>query len=148
MKKILEGESAGRCIEERMRESEGGWKRKVAVAAELVGGANPGKKMDMVLEEEGGRELDGGGSGVFVWFFLGERGSEVSLLGLAARLVAARGCFSELVGDILVGGKKKQREFFPEGRGGEYCEKLSEEDEGGILELGSRTRGEEGLRSR
>ena len=105
MKKILEGESAGRCIEERMRESEGGWKRKVAVAAELVGGANPRKKMDMVLEEEGGKELDGG-AGVFVWFFLGERGSEVSLLGLAARLVAARGCFSELVGDILVEGER------------------------------------------
>ena len=73
-----------------MRESEGGWKRKVAVAAELVGGANPRKKMDMVLEEEGGKELDGG-AGVFVWFFLGERGSEVSRLGLATRLVAARG---------------------------------------------------------
>ena len=32
----------------------------------------------------------------------------MSLLGLAARLVAARGCFSELVGDILVGGKKQR----------------------------------------
>ena len=73
MKKILEGESAGRCIEERMRESEGGWKRKVAVAAELVGGANPGKKMDMVLEEEGGRELDGGLRSFCVVFFGGER---------------------------------------------------------------------------
>ena len=36
----------------------------------------------------------------------------MSLLGLAARLVAARGCFSELVGDILVGGKKQRK--FPE----------------------------------
>ena len=30
----------------------------------------------------------------------------MSLLGLAARLVAARGCFSELVGDILVEGER------------------------------------------
>ena len=28
----------------------------VAVAAEMVGGANPGEKIDMGLEEEGGRK--------------------------------------------------------------------------------------------
>ena len=31
--------------------------REEAVAAEMVGGANPGEKIDRGLEEEGGREL-------------------------------------------------------------------------------------------
>ena len=32
------------------------------VAAGMVGGANPGEKMDMGLEEEGGRKIREGGS--------------------------------------------------------------------------------------
>ena len=41
----------------------------VVVAAEMVGGANPGEKMDMGLEEEGGRELYR--AGAFVWLLWG-----------------------------------------------------------------------------
>ena len=42
------------------------------VAAGMVGGANPGEKMDMVLEEEGGRELYRG-AGAFLWLLWVER---------------------------------------------------------------------------
>ena len=40
-----------------MRESEGGWKRKVAVAAELVGGANPGEKEKLGYRGEKGEDI-------------------------------------------------------------------------------------------
>ena len=42
------------------------------VAAGMVGGANPGEKMDMGLEEEGGRELYRR-AGAFVWLLWVER---------------------------------------------------------------------------
>ena len=38
------------------------------VAAGMVGGANPGEKMDMGLEEEGGRELYRGQELLFGYF--------------------------------------------------------------------------------
>ena len=50
----------------------------VAVAAEMVGGANPGEKIDMGLEEEGGRELYRGGELLFGYF--GKRGEKKRLV--------------------------------------------------------------------
>ena len=48
-----------------------GWKRKVAVAAELVGGANPGEKEKLLQKRKRKKRREGEGG------FRGERGDSI-----------------------------------------------------------------------